>query len=72
MKTKKDKVEIISVTKESKNIITFKAKYAGRIITDRCKISGIKNQIKNNHIMADVYSAVINSLEGKNGQASTN
>lgn len=66
MGKKQKKIEVIKITKEGQDVILFEVRLDGVKISDRCKISGIKNIVKNDpkHQSNEIYKAVLNSLGG--------
>lgn len=66
MEKKQKKIEVIKITKEGGDVILFEVKENSIKISDRCKISGIQNIVKNNpkHPNSEIYKAVLNSLGG--------
>lgn len=73
-KKKDQKIKIINIENDGVDIVIFKVEIDGKIIEDRCKISGIKNIVnkKINHQNAEIYSAILNSLGGLKDEAATN
>jgi len=55
------------------DIVEFKATLNGKIIEDRCKLSGIKNIVaqKIEHPNLEIFKEIIKSLGGKKDETAT-